>query len=262
MNWNDFARRGIVPLLLVLCAGREACAAKTDTQKTPVLVELFTSQGCPSCPIADAWVEKLDATQPVTNAELIVLSEHVDYFDESGWTDPYSLPELSDRQGAYVHSLRLSAVYTPQIIVDGDKEIHSYEDQKARQTVEQLAVQPAMPVRIDRVSADGSGLIAHVEVSGAQTPGAEVYMALAIHKTVSSVLGGANDGKTLTDVDVVKRLVKIGTVETGKPFDLTFYLKLWPLADPANMRVVAFVQGPKQGRVLGAAMTQEIAKRH
>ncbi len=261
MDWKVAARYGIVPVLLLFCAVEGAWAAKQDTAKTPVLVELFTSEGCSSCPPADAWVQKLDATQPVPDAQLIVLSEHVDYFDEAGWTDPYSSAQLSDRQGAYVRSLRLSAVYTPQIILDGYDEVHPYEEQRARQELQKMAAAAVMPVRLDHVADDGGGLTAHIEAGGgAPTEGGDVFLAVAINKTVSDVLAGENDGKTLTNIAVVKQLVKVGKVEKGKPFDLTFYLKLWPYADPANMRVVAFVQEPRQGRVLGAAMTTEIRK--
>ncbi|MFP5226463.1 MAG: DUF1223 domain-containing protein [Acidobacteriota bacterium] len=260
MNWKVAARRELVPLLVLLCVGRPTRAAKMETAKTPVLVELFTSQGCPSCPPADAWVQTLDATQPVPDAQVIVLSEHVDYFDEDGWTDPYSQEQLSDRQGAYARSLRLT-VYTPQIILDGDAELHAYDAAQTRQKLEQAATAPALPMHLDHAEDDGRGLTVHVATdAGAPTQSGDVFLAVAIDKTVSDVLAGANDGKTLTNVAVVKQLVKIGKVEQGKPFDLTFYLKLWPFADPANMRVVAFVQEPGPGKVLGVAMTKEIRK--
>ncbi len=250
---------GVVAVLLSGLASFARAAAPPDAAKTPVLMELFTSEGCSSCPPVDTWVEQLDRAQPLSGAELIVLSEHVDYWDHDGWLDPYSSAQLTGRQQGYAHILGLSDVYTPQIILDGNEEVNPGDGQKAKQLLEKAAAVPMIAMRIDGAQFDKGGLTVHVVADGAaEKHGGDVFLAVAIDKAVTDVLAGENNGKKLTNIAVVKQLVKIGKMQKGKPFDLSFYLKLWPDADPANMRVIAFVQESGQGKVLGAAMTKDV----
>lgn len=224
----------------------------------PILVELFTSEGCSSCPPADALLEKMDHNQPIPGAHLIVLSEHVTYWDHDGWKDPNSSPTLTDRQADYVHALGLSSPATPEFIVDGDKEMKPQDRDQVNKIFHDALATPKIPVRIDDVSAVAGNpevLRTRIEADGnADKHDADVYVALALTHVESQVLHGENGGHHLTHVAVVQQLTKVGKLQKGKNFDQTVPLVLKPGTDPKNIRVVAFVQEHGPGKLLGAAL--------
>src|SRR5260221_626270 len=127
--------------------GHAVAVADSDS-RIPVLVELFTSEGCSSCPPADALLERLDRSQPVSGAELIVLSEHVDYWNDIGWKDPFSSHEYSERQSAYAAQFGLGSIYTPQIVVDGHFELVGSDERRATQAIERARKVRKIPVSI------------------------------------------------------------------------------------------------------------------
>ncbi len=237
---------------------------KTETAGTsnpnahPVLVELFTSEGCSSCPPADALLEKMDSSPSVGGAQLIVLSEHVDYWDHDGWKDPNSSVALTERQAAYVHSLGLKEPYTPQIIVDGTSEVRANNPQQFGKVFQEAAATPKVPVRIGEVTVDaGNPAILHTRVDAdgsSDNHNADVYVAVALDRVESQVLHGENGGRHLTHVAVVVQITKVGKLPKGKTFGETVQLKLKPGTDPKNLRIVAFVQESGPGRLLGAAL--------
>src|SRR5258708_8345739 len=122
--------------------------SRGDTPRSAVLVELFTSEGCSSCPPADALLERLDRSQQVSGADLIVLSEHVDYWNDIGWKDPYSSHEYSERQSAYAAQFGLGSIYTPQIIVDGHFEFVGSNERRAKQANDSATKAMKAPVTL------------------------------------------------------------------------------------------------------------------
>src|SRR5271169_3993333 len=128
--------------------GRATHPANDTALHTPVLVELFTSEGCSDCPPADALLERLDRSQPVNGAELIVLSEHVDYWNDIGWKDPFSSHEYSERQSAYAAQFGRGSIYTPQMVVDGHIEFVGSDERRATQEIENATKVRKIPVSI------------------------------------------------------------------------------------------------------------------
>jgi hypothetical protein len=226
-------------------------------RRTPVLVELFTSEGCSSCPPADAFLQRLDQ-QPIAGEEMIVLSEHVDYWNHIGWSDPYSARFYSDRQGTYARRLGLDSVYTPQMVVDGTSQFTGSDRALADKAFGKALSKSKIAVQLSSVSLGIPNVLqAHLETGALQAsfglPEAEVYVAVALNRAESQVSHGENAGRTLSHVAVVRSMVKVGSFRQGQGFTKDVELKLEPGSDPRNLRLIAFVQEPGQGRVIGAA---------
>jgi hypothetical protein len=241
------------------CLFVRAADAPRPGTSSPVLVELFTSEGCSSCPPADALLQQLDRTQPVAGAQLIVLSEHVDYWNHIGWTDPYSSRFFSDRQSAYSDRFSLNSVYTPQMVVDGTSEFVGNDSHLASQAVQKSLAAQKIAVHISGISLDGANTLrAHVDADALpetfKARKADVYFVVALNHAESQVLRGENGGRRLTHVGVVQSLTKIAGLEAGKNFSQDVRVKLDSRTDVNNLRVIAFVQQAGQRQVLGAAL--------
>src|SRR5690348_9953601 len=136
----------LLPLRYLRTVGAEPRPIADAAPRTPVLVELSTSEGCSACPPAHALLEKLDRSQPVRNAQLVILSEHVDYWNDIGWKDPYSSHDFSVRQGDYAHRFRLDGPYTPQMVVDGEAQFVGSDERRAIEAIEGAAKAEKVPV--------------------------------------------------------------------------------------------------------------------
>lgn len=261
-----FARRSALNALVVVslfCVLLRVHAQSAPPQNkdlvppVPILIELFTSEGCSSCPPADQFLQKLDTLQPIPGAQLIVLSEHVTYWDHDGWKDPNSSPALTERQTFYEAELGEKECFTPQFIIDGVAQFKLGDPHQIQSVLQAAKNEAAIPVRISQMTVEGtnpSTLRARVETD-ANSAGhnAEVYGAVALDHVESQVLRGENGGKHLVHVAVVQQLTKIGKVAKGKTFAQDVQLKLKPGMDPNNIRLVVFLQESGPGRVVGAA---------
>jgi len=227
--------------------------APAADRREPVLVELFTSEGCSDCPPADALLAELDATQFVPGAQAIVLSEHVTYWNHDGWTDPFSLDDLTDRQNQYKIQFGLSDVYTPQIVVDGAEPMVGNDRNKVESAIGRAAATPKLEVQIVAAhqSADHS---VNFSVHAPADAKATLVAALAENATRSEVARGENKGRTLNHVAVVRVLKEFGSSAVdGRPLRLSGPKRSSAEAAGNPLRLVVFLVSRKNGHVLAVA---------
>lgn len=226
----------------------------TKAGKAPVLVELFTSEGCSSCPPADRVLAKLHKEQPVENAEIITLAFHVDYWDYLGWKDEFSSAEYSKRQNDYSNALRLRSNYTPQMIVDGVTEFVGSREATALSEIGKASkkVKGTVGVSVDKdlnLKADFKNIPKSETV--------EAFLAIAESNIETDVKRGENRGRKLSHVSVVRSLVKLGGVdgETGT-FKAERSLKLKAGWKRENLEFVVFAQDPQTRKVYAVGATR------
>ncbi len=237
-----------------------AAQSQASPTREPVVVELFTSEGCSSCPPADALLAELDTRQPLGAAEVIALEEHVDYWDQQGWKDPFSSAAWTSRQNEYAGKLHNGGPYTPEMVVDGMEGFVGSRGGTARQEIEKAAAIRKTKVEISEVlPAPNKSVAFKISVekllSIAPKDTAEVILAITESGLHSSVKAGENNGKELQHSPVVRELKVIGVVgKNGEEgFNAQPAVKLDPKWNAGNLRAVVFVQEKKNRRILGAA---------
>ena len=234
---------------LALAAALGSAGALADAKKRPVVVELFTSQGCYSCPPADKFLGVL-AQRP----GVIALSFHVDYWNYLGWRDPYSSAEATQRQQTYASAMRRRTVYTPQMVVDGTLQgIGSYTgviDGHIR--LRQQAADDRVAVSISGDS-NSESLTAALKGDGGQTGDCTVWLVYFDKQHTTSIPRGENAGKTLTYFNVVREFRQIAEYRGA---DLEIDLSRTGAKGARYDRVAILVQEPEGGRIVGAAWTE------
>jgi hypothetical protein len=222
---------------------------------TPVIVELFTSEGCSDCPAADTLLDKLIATQPAAGAQIIALGQHVDYWDRLGWKDRFSSAALTDRQRLYQTHFRTESIYTPQMVVDGRAEFVGSDAGAARKALERTLTAPHGVVTID---ADGARI--GVTVSGlpriARGDRAEIIVAVTESGLTTDVTRGENHGKVLRHAPVVRYLATIGRIAAdGSSGSADAEIPIDAAWQRDRLALVAFVQELRGRTILASAST-------
>jgi hypothetical protein len=223
----------------------------------PVVVELFTSEGCSSCPPADELLAKLEKAQPVSGARLIVLSEHVDYWNRLGWRDPFSSAEFTERQNQYSQAFRQDGPYTPEAVVDGRTGFVGSNGRDAKAAILEALKQPKATVTL-RTVAEGAGINLSVDVKN--VPGAkdaDVILAITETGLQSNVRSGENSGRLLKHTGVVRRMTVLGKTK-AEGFSTQTSISLPKDWKRENLRAVVFVQDRRTRQIVGAATTDEM----
>jgi hypothetical protein len=259
---------------LVVLSGPLGVHAATPT---PVIVELFTSEGCSDCPPADTLLDTLMATQPVPGAEIIGLGQHVDYWDRLGWKDRFSSAALTDRQRLYQVRFATESIYTPQMVVDGRAEFVGSDAIAARKAIERTLTQPHGTVKIDLSGAGAAPASPAAAVPVGAEHARSLHVAVAVSVTDlppvtrgdradivvlvtesglrTEVKRGENHGRTLSHAPVVRYLATIGHIADDASSNASAGAEI-PLAaewQRDRLAVVAFVQQVRGRTILASA---------
>lgn len=246
-RWKRLLVGGVVSAVvgIAMSVTVDRPAAYADSAKQSVVLELFTSQGCYSCPAAEAFLGELIDER----TDIIALEWHVDYWDQlvyrgSSWKDPFSDPSFTARQQTYAAQLQGRGFgYTPQMVIDGKREaVGSNRDNvfaamKAAASDSKLAV---------TANTNGDGTLA-IAIDGDQEGSAAVWVVTYLKSHVTQVVGGENKGKTLANHNIVRGVERVGAW-SGEAVRVTA-----PITLGANQGCVVLVQADDQGPVLGAA---------
>ena len=218
------------------------------------MVELFTSQGCSSCPPADRLLGQLAGRDDV-----IALGFHIDYWDYIGWADPFALPEATARQRRYGRALGLPSIFTPQMVIDGTVSTVGSRPSEVLRAIERAPARRAerVPVTVTMAAASGPGAADRLDIriGAGPAPDAPAPVLLIRYEDghVTDVARGENRGRTLTDAHVVREIRRLGTW-TGAPLALTVPMEAGQTDDPAAPGGhVVLVQRGEAGPILGVA---------
>jgi hypothetical protein len=265
--WRDIVTRrftaySALSIAAVLAAGLIALSAQPSTHldsnnaqpgHRAVLVELFTSEGCSSCPSADALLQQVNGRYSDSGQLIVGVSEHVTYWNSLGWSDPFSSPTYTERQNAYGQRFHLDSVYTPQMVINGQEQIVGSNSAGLLRAIRKEDQMSQMHVHIASASLDGNILTLDFSVSGTiPGKGAEIYAILADDKTSSNVLRGENSGRTLSHVSVARTITRVANLQEAT--ELTIRLPLAGYIQQSShlgRHLILFAQAPGFGQVLG-----------
>jgi hypothetical protein len=220
---------------------------------TPVLVELFTSEGCSSCPPADALLSRLGKTQPVPGADIIALEEHVDYWDRLGWKDPFSSEAATARQNEYGEAFGGAQVYTPQMVVDGHAEFVGSSDNDALRAIRAASQAPKPAVQLAWQKDDTLSIHVDALTNAKAGDSTQIFLAIAENMLHSDVKRGENAGRALEHNGVVRQLLPLEKIAGGPEFSSTTDIHPAPGWNRTNLRAVVFVQDRRSRQILAAA---------
>jgi len=244
---------------LALLAALGLAVLPAQDRRVPVIVELFTSEGCSSCPPADQLLARMERSQPVPGARVIALEEHVDYWNQLGWVDPFSAPHYRGRQNDYALAFHAENIYTPQMVVNGQVQFIGDDSNRAYQLIG--AAKQNQTTLVDLKNAanakDPDLVDLSVQVTNPKNPkphAEDVYLAVTESELESQVLRGENAGRRLRHAPVVRSFGIIGRIDPNgsNVGQITNTLRLPREWRRENLRAVVFVQEHDTLRITGA----------
>ena len=246
-----------LPVALASAGGTAGSSTEPEPKGKPaVVVELFTSEGCSSCPPADDLLRRIANTQTDEGATIVALSEHVTYWNNLGWADPFASERFTERQDRYRTRLQLDEIYTPQMVVNGHTQFVGSDAGALRRALHTASQEMAVPLRIASLQRDGDLLT--LRVQGSSTGGRkplELWAAVTDDSDQSAVLRGENGGRTLRHAAVVRSLTRVGYLGGAEMQSVHVTLPDAVLRAPAvGHHVALLAQEPDQGIIRGAAL--------
>jgi hypothetical protein len=224
--------------LMLMAQDFVAAPGRAAESRAPVVVELFTSQGCSSCPPADAFLGEL-----AQRKDVIALAYHVDYWDYIGWKDRYASPAWTDRQKAYAGALELRTLYTPQMVIDGRVDAVGSDRSNVSYLIDRAAALPKLELTLD---SSGSRHVLHLPEARFSKP-ATVWLVIYDPEQRTQVNRGENAGSTLSEYNIVRDLRKLASWD-GKATTIDLNLA----AMGKGQACAVLVQGADQGPILAA----------
>jgi hypothetical protein len=241
--------------MVMLLAPAWLAGAQSNAGRIPVLAELFTSQGCNSCPPADRILEMLAQEPPIDGVDVIIMSEHVTYWDHQGWRDPFGSSTFTSRQQMYGTRFGLDSIFTPQLVIDGSHQIVGTDIAGLKTALAKAAAQPKPQLTVELRESTAQRIVAVASGPGltAAAGGSELLWAVTEDDLVVDVKRGENARRTLRHSGVVRRLITQKIRETGSATSPPIEIPLRPEWRRDRLRVLAFVQSASSRQVLSVA---------
>jgi hypothetical protein len=236
---------GTASAVAVMRTGREASAE--GTQGAAVVIELFTSQGCSSCPPADAVLGNL-----ARRADIVALSFHVDYWNYIGWKDPFSSAKTTERQRAYARALNQNSIYTPEMVVDGLADTPGVYQDKLASLIERARRIPMSRATPVLSLNGGNALSINLADHRLDTRSADIFLALYDREHQTPVSRGENEGRTLNNFNVVRRFEKVATWDGAQ-----VNLAIPDVSLTPSQGLAVLIQRPDNGPMIGSAKLEQ-----
>jgi hypothetical protein len=246
-------KRIFAGMAIALTLTLQAQTAVGEPAPKVVLIELFTSEGCSSCPPADALLREVNGTRTSEDELVVGISEHVTYWNGQGWSDPFSSLVYTERQNDYSEKFHLEGVYTPQMVINGAEQIvGSDRAALARALQAEAAQHPQVSLRILSLNVVANKLTVNFSVSGdLPAHGADLMAVLVDDSDRSSVSSGENSGQTLVHVAVARFISRVAKLQPAS--GRTVQMQIPAMFQNAQKHhLILFAQTPGNGRVLGA----------